>query len=214
MVISQGEPPSEMSKYSVFPLRQTVVVNSNRCPSFCRQTSCPNGFCSTCFPGYFASNGRCYACSKNCNTCQNGASFCTSCNGGSYFIESRCESCSSGCSNCSNGSQCQTCRSGYFKSTIRPGYCDACSNNCSTCSSFDVCTGCGLMWKLEGTKCIEKTVIEKIITYLWIMLILCCLCCCTIPLLISCYVKNKIEALLRGASKKKGSYDLSNSDIF
>ena len=81
-VISHGE-LANMSKYTIFPLRQPMV--STKCPSYCRQTSCPNGFCSDCVDRYFNSNGMCYQCSSTCNTCQNGASFCTSCNRGFYI---------------------------------------------------------------------------------------------------------------------------------
>merc|ERR1712032_194316 len=210
-VISHGE-LANISKYTIFPLRQQPV-NTN-CPSYCRQTNCPNGFCSDCVDKYFASNGMCYACSSTCRTCQNAASMCTSCNRGFYIQGNNCETCSKGCSDCSSESQCQTCTSGYFKSSVRPGYCVACSNNCSTCSSFDVCTSCGLMWKLEGTKCIEKTFFEKLITYLWIMIFICVFCCVCIPLMICCCIKSSIENFLRGGSVQKGSYGHSNDNVF
>ena len=206
-VISHGE-LANISRFTILPLRQKLVQKG--CPGNCRQTQCPDGKCHDCNDRFYKDDGKCYPCSSTCNTCNDSPTECTSCNSGFYFNSKNCHQCSQGCSDCSSDFHCQKCTGGYFQSTLRVGYCDICSENCSTCSSFDVCTSCGLMWKLQGTRCIEKTFFEKLMTYLVIIMVICIFCICCVPLIICCAIKGTIEKSLRGPNLNLGNYSQSN----
>ncbi|CAD8105658.1 unnamed protein product [Paramecium sonneborni] len=133
------------------------------CDPSCKTCKNKSDFCTSCYPGFQLSNGKCPQCiDQNCQSCRQYCSLCNhllddlyickTCLPGYYLIDQECHPCSSNCKTCSiKSDQCTSCFEGYF---LTPDMkCEKCNQGCQSCQvQTKSCTICEYGYQLIQQK--------------------------------------------------------------
>ncbi|KAL4438376.1 hypothetical protein ABPG74_009415 [Tetrahymena malaccensis] len=104
--------------YTFDPQYKSCKLSKNSCHQSCAQCSKYDDInsCISCNEGMYLQSGRCYQCSKKCETCDRDANICTSCKNNEFLQNKDCIQCHSSCLTCSGiSTNCTSCDIGFQK---------------------------------------------------------------------------------------------------
>lgn len=152
-------------KYSIQKFSSKIIKNRFLQRSNCKVVNCKiclnknSNNCSSCYDGYYLSQGTCLPCSTGCINCTSNKT-CENCDSSKFYFLSNnsCSLCQKNCNHCDNKGNCLLCNYGFFlpnitnKSLNLINSCKACLPNCQTCISNSTCLTCNDYYLLDSTR--------------------------------------------------------------